>query len=191
MRLGRDKASEPLLGRSLLQRVVDRFEGLVDEVVLVKAQGQELPPVESSAAIREVEDVYTRIGPLGGLYTGLSAVAGGRVFVAGCDMPLLQPALIAELLRLAPGLDAVVPVNESGLAEPLCAVYGATCLPAIEQRIRRQQHKLTDIFEGMEVLYVRPVVWRRFDPEGLSFLNVNNEEDLRRVEQLLRAETQR
>ena len=30
-RLGRDKASEVLLGRTLLQRAVDSFEGLVDE----------------------------------------------------------------------------------------------------------------------------------------------------------------
>ena len=42
-RFGRDKAGELLRGRSLLQRVLDRLDGIVDEYVVVKAAGQELP----------------------------------------------------------------------------------------------------------------------------------------------------
>ncbi len=182
-RLGRDKASELLLGRSLLQRVIDRLAGLVDEYVLVTTSGQTLPPVEASAPLRAVEDAYARIGPLGGIYTGLSAMQAPRAITVACDMPLLQPPLLAELLRLAPGHDAVVPLNS--LPEPLCAVYATTCLPAIQDRIQASQYKVTGFFEGVDVLYVEPDAWRRFDPDGLSFLNVNREEDLRRVEALL------
>ncbi|HEY7465916.1 MAG TPA: NTP transferase domain-containing protein, partial [Dehalococcoidia bacterium] len=60
-RLGRDKASEILLGRSLLQRVVDRLAGLVDEYVVVTAAGQALPSVEAEAPMRAIEDAYARV----------------------------------------------------------------------------------------------------------------------------------
>ena len=182
-RLGRDKAAELLLGRSLLQRVIDRLEGLVDEYVVVTAAGQTLPSVKASASLRAVEDEYPRIGPLGGIYTGLSAMQARRAITVACDMPLLQPALLMELLRMAPGHDAVVPLN--GLPEPLCAVYAAACLPAIRERIDAGEYKVTGFFEAIDVLYVEPDAWRRFDPDGLSFLNVNRGEDLRRAEELL------
>jgi molybdopterin-guanine dinucleotide biosynthesis protein A len=186
-RLGRDKASEVLLGRSLLQRVIDRLDGLVDEYVIVTAAGQALPGVEAMAPVSSVQDAYERVGPLGGIYSGLSAMRGARAVTVACDMPLLQPALLSELLRLAPGHDAVVPVNEGGLPEPLCAVYAKTCLPAIKQRIDAGAFKVTAFFESVDVLYVEPAAWRRFDPDGLSFLNVNCEQDLRRAEALIAA----
>jgi molybdopterin-guanine dinucleotide biosynthesis protein A len=183
-RLGRDKAAEILLGRSLLQHVVDRLSGLVDEYVVVTAVGQAMAAVEALAPVRSVEDAYTRVGPLGGIYSGLSAIHGARAVTVACDMPLLQPAFLSELLRLAPGHDAVVPVNDGGLPEPLCAVYAKTCLPAIKQRIDARAYKVTGFFESVDVLYVEPEVCRRFDPEGLSFLNVNRDEDLRRAGEL-------
>jgi hypothetical protein len=34
---------------------------------------------------------------------------------------------------------------------------------------------------------VEPAAWWRFDPDGLSFLNVNREQDLRRAEALIAA----
>jgi molybdopterin-guanine dinucleotide biosynthesis protein A len=186
-RLGRDKASELLAGRSLLQRVVDRLAGLVDEYVVVTAAGQALPSVEAEAPMRAIEDAYARVGPLGGVYSGLSAMQGARAVTVACDMPLLQPALLSELLLLAPGHEAVVPLSDGGLPEPLCAVYAKTCLPAIKQRIDAGAYKVTGFFESVDVLYVEPEVWRRFDSDGLSFLNVNTEQDLSRAEPLIAA----
>ncbi|HLF70552.1 MAG TPA: NTP transferase domain-containing protein, partial [Dehalococcoidia bacterium] len=72
-RLGRDKASELLLGRPLLQHVLDRLAGLVDEIVVVRAAGQGLPELSATAALTVVEDVYTGAGPLGGIQAGLAA----------------------------------------------------------------------------------------------------------------------
>lgn len=185
-RLGRDKASEPLLGRPLLQRVLDRFLGLVDEYVVVRAAGQTLPAIETPA-LRVVEDLYPETGPLGGIYSGLSAAAAGHAVVVACDMPLLQPKLIAELLRLAPDHDLVVPVSEE-FPQPLCAVYSKACLDAIRAQLDAGNYKITAAFGLLRPLYLRPDDWRPFDPEGLSFQNLNREEDLQRAAALLRAE---
>ena len=182
-RLGRDKASELVKSRSLLQRVLDRLDGFVDEYVVVTAPGQELAPLFASRPISTVEDAYPGAGPLGGLYTGLSSMAAPRAIAVACDMPLLKPALLSLLLRLQPGHDAVVPRN--ALPEPLCAVYAAACLPAVKGRLEAKDYKMTGFFDAVDVRFVEPSEWQAVDADGVSFLNVNNEEDLRRAEALL------
>jgi molybdopterin-guanine dinucleotide biosynthesis protein A len=185
-RLGRDKASEPLLGKPLLQHAIDRFDGLVDEYVIVRAAGQALPAVSAPRGPLVVEDVFPAVGPLGGIYSGLLAAASPLGVAVACDMPLLQRELLAELLRLALEFDAVVPVTED-FPQPLCAAYRKACLEPMRDRIEAGDYKITSFFSRVRLRYLRPEEWRRFDPEGLSFQNVNREEDLARAADLLRA----
>jgi molybdopterin-guanine dinucleotide biosynthesis protein A len=184
-RLGRDKASEPVLGVAMLQWVVRRLEGLVSQLVVVKARGQSLPEVDCAVDLVVVEDEYPESGPLGGLYSGLAAMRHDAAIAVACDMPLLRPALVAELLRLAEDHDVVVPISDD-YAQPLCAVYKRSCLEAIRRRLAGGAFKLMGFFEDVDVLEVPPSTWRRFDPEGVSFQNLNREDDLRRAEALLR-----
>jgi molybdenum cofactor guanylyltransferase len=186
-RLGRDKASEVLLGRSLLQRVVQRLDGLVDEYVVVTAAGQELPPLYASRPIATVEDLFPDAGPLGALYTGLSSMTATSAIAVACDMPLLKPSLLALLLRLHPGHDAVVPLNS--LPEPLCAVYTPACLPAIKAQLDAAQYKMTGFLDAVDVRFVEPTEWQRPDRDGVSFLNLNSEDDVRRAEGILSSGT--
>src|SRR6476620_3919506 len=86
-RLGRDKASQPLLGVPLLQRVVSGVEGLVNQIVVVRAGGQELPEVKTSASLRVVEDVHADSGPLAGIHAGLSAISTTWALTVACDLP--------------------------------------------------------------------------------------------------------
>jgi molybdopterin-guanine dinucleotide biosynthesis protein A len=99
-------------------------------------------------------------------------------------MPLLQPALLRELLRLSPGHDAVVPTRD-GLPEPLCAVYSTACIDAARQLLERGVYKVAGILDGVDALLVPEAQWRPFDPEGLSFLNVNREADLEQAKALI------
>lgn len=45
--------------------------------------------------------------------------------------------------------------------------------------------RLTEAFEESTTLYPNHNVWGAFDADGLSFMNLNREEDLRRAEALL------
>lgn len=185
-RLGRDKASEPLLGVPLVKRALDRFTGLVDEYIVVRARGQVLPQIDEPR-FTVVEDLYPETGPLGGMFTGLGAARAPYGVVVACDMPLLQPRLIVELLRLAPGHDLVVPVSEE-FPQPLCAVYSKACLEPMRRQLEAGSYKITGFFGYLKPLYLQPDDWRPFDPDGLSFQNLNRQEDLERAEALLRAE---
>lgn len=190
-RLGRDKASEVLLGRTLLQRALDHLDGIVDELLIVKARGQELPSIEARAPVQVVEDAYPGTGPLGGIYTGLVAMQAPVAIAVACDMPVLQPPLLRELLRLLPGHDLVATIKEA-LPEPLCAAYSKSCIETIRAKLEAADYKASGYFDEVKSLLIGPEVWRDFDPDGLSFLNVNREEDLDRVRHILEAQdTQR
>jgi len=186
-RLGRDKASELLLGVSMLQHVVGRVEAVAGEIIVVCAAGQTLPEVETSTRLRVVQDIDPEGGPLGGVFSGLSAISAPRAVIVGCDMPLLQPALLTALLGLQTDeVDAVVPTNAIFLPEPLCAVYSKRCLPGIEKQLASGMLKVALLLDRVRTRYVPPAEWRAWDPDGLSFLNVNRDADVQRAEALLR-----
>ena len=182
-RLGRDKASEPLLGRPLLQHVIDRVSAVVDEIVVVCARGQQPPRVTSKAALSTVEDAYPETGPLGGICTGLAATRASRALAVACDMPLLSAALISELFERSRSCDVVMPVLE--YPEPLHAVYSHACEEPMRHKLAAGQYKITGFLGAVKVCYVREDECRAFDPEGHSFLNVNTEERLAHAAEIL------
>lgn len=163
-------ASQLLLGKPLVQYVLDSLRGLVHEHIVVAAPGQELPRLAAKVAPGRC-DIYPGKGPLGGIYTGLSAAKAASALVLACDMPLLQPPLLAELLRLAPGYEALVTWSE-GRLQPLCAAYSRACIDRIERRLRAGDPSLADFLSDVNARYLRPEEWRRFDAAGRSFLNL-------------------
>jgi len=185
-RLGRDKASETLLGRPLLQHVIDRVSALVEEIIVVSAPGQSLPPVSTSVPLRVAEDLYPDCGPLGGIFTGLHATEAERCLAVACDMPLLSEALLRELLRRSPACDVVMPVL--AFPEPLHAVYGRACIEPIRERLDAGQLKITNFLGAVNVCYMKEDECRRFDPDLRSFSNTNTEDDLNRARELLATE---
>ena len=184
-RLGRDKASTPLLGVPLLTRVLQTLDGIVDERIVVARDGQDLSWMQEPD-VRIVTDVYEQHGPLGGLFTGLLATDATSVLATGCDTPLVSPDLLRELMRLLPGHDAVVPLHNDR-PQPLCASYGHDGTEAIRTRLERRELRLSSLLDDLDVLYMPPEQWRAWDLDGLSFLNLNRPEDIERAEAILRA----
>lgn len=182
-RLGRDKASEPLLGRPLLQHVVDRITPLVGELIIVRAPGQTLPDIETTLPVRIADDAYPGRGPLGGIYTGLRSAGASRCLAVACDMPLLSRRLLRELLRRSDACDVVMPVL--AFPEPLHAVYARACLEPMRARLDAGRLKITGFLGAVHICYMREAECRALDAELLSFTNVNTEEDLARVRDLL------
>ena len=81
-------------------------------------------------------------------------------------------------------MDVVLPRWENGYCEPLCAVYAKGCLAPITAQLARSRCKVADIFDQVRVREVPVAELQRYDPELLSFLNVNQPEDLERVRRL-------
>ena len=131
-----------------------------------------------------MRDALPGQGPLVGIYSGLRASGDDRCVAVACDMPLLSVALLRHMLELAVGFDAVV-LRVGGEIEPLHAVYSRGCLGIMEEMIERGELKVRDLLPRVRVRYVEEDEVDRFDPEHLSWLNVNTLEDLRRAEEIV------
>ena len=183
-RLGRDKASEIVNEKPLLQWVTDRLEEVAAEIVVVKANGQQLPPLDTRGPLTVAEDLLPGRGPLAGIHSGLQSASHDLSIAAGCDMPLLCVPLLRELCRLAEGYDVVMPTRKSR-PQPLHAVYRQNCVEAIEKELRAGRLKVISFLDAVRVRYVGEDEWASFDSEGLSFFNVNSDDDLKQAALLL------
>src|SRR5579871_3686754 len=84
-RMGRPKAWLPFGPELMLQRVVRILSEVVSPVVVVAAQGQDIPHLPPAVEI--ARDEHEALGPLAGLAAGLDAL-GSRVdaaYVSSCD----------------------------------------------------------------------------------------------------------
>ena len=182
-RLWKDKGLIPLGGKPMIEHVIKRVEGLGDELMITTPR----PQAYARYAARLVSDPELHGGPLVGLRTALRAASHKTVLVLACDMPFVERELLQHMIGMAPQADAVVP-QHNGWYEPLQAVYSCRCLPAIEEAIASGEKRVVSFFPTVRVLTVGRPILDRFDPRGLSFFNVNTQEDLVRAESLLKAE---
>lgn len=171
-RMGRDKTRLPWAGTTLLEHVVEALRPVVDEIIVSVCDASAFRHLKA----RVVEDLIHGAHALGGLYTGLKLASHERCFVCGCDAPFLNPDLIRFLFEQVDGCDLVVPKTRQGL-QPLHAIYATSALPAVEAQLERRQWDLGALVSRVRAKIVEADVMKRFDPQGLSFFNLNSPED--------------
>jgi len=182
-RLGREKAWVQINGQTLLERAIDKLGFLGKKIIIVRAPGQELPPFNITEDVEIVTDVYPGKGPLVGIYSGLVAGGADTSFVIACDMPFVNVDLARYMLNLSTDFDAVVPEYNCFL-EPLHAVYSGKCVDIIRGLISKEEYKVDRLLDSVRVRYVKEDELSRFDPEHLSFFNINKPQDLQKAEEI-------
>jgi molybdopterin-guanine dinucleotide biosynthesis protein A len=171
-RMGTPKALLPFDNEPLIVHIVAALRRLFADVVVVAAPGQELPAMP----VTLVRDDVAYQGPVGGLCYGLRAAGGDVSFVISCDSAFLNFDLISHLLSQIPQHDVVVP-HWQGRFQPLHAVYRRTVLPLLEDQLARGELRPVYLFDKVRTRRIDEDVIRRFDPDGLSFFNMNTPED--------------
>ena len=176
-RLGREKSRELIGGESMLGLVVERLARMSDEVLIVVSRSQTVLPFLPGTGVRTVVDLYPGTGSLGGIYTGLVHSGSFQNVAVACDMPFLKLDLLRYMIGLSPDFDVVMPTID-GRREPLHAVYTKKCLRTMEMQLKGGNLKARDFPELVRTRYVEKEELDRFDPEHLSFFNVNTQDDL-------------
>ncbi len=167
-RMGTDKAFLKLDGVPLIDRVVSVFLSQFDQTIIVT----NAPERFAGFHVRVVKDAVDIKGPLTGIYSGLLHARSDQAFVAACDMPFLNPRLIAYLRDSAGDFDAVVP-RVNGYPEPLHAVYHRRILPTIQERLLGGDGKISRLYDRISVRYLSESETAYFDPQMRSFINLN------------------
>jgi molybdopterin-guanine dinucleotide biosynthesis protein A len=171
-------------GRRILDRVIDTVQAVTGAPPLLIANAPDAASWRTD--LKTIPDIRPGLGTLGGIYTALTA-AGGSVLCVAWDMPFVPEALVRALSeRMATdSYDAVLPESSGrrGL-EPLCAIYGPACAPAIARRLDQGDLMAISFHPDVRVGIVPLAEVRRFgDPDEL-FFNVNTPDDLTRAEAL-------
>jgi molybdenum cofactor guanylyltransferase len=156
--------------------------------VVVRAPGQELPPL--SGEVEVSEDAHEGRGPLQGLAAGLSTLEGRAsvAYVSSTDVPLLHPAFVNAVLRavVREDADVALPVAQ-GFRHPLAAAYRTSLLPAVQELIATDRMRPAFLFERCRVhqLSEEELLADRAlaagDPSLLSLLNVNDPREYERA----------
>ena len=178
-RLATDKAFLRIGGRVLIEGIVEKMARIGDEVIIVTNSPQKYGHLEA----RLVGDVAPGKGSLGGIYSGLRAARSEYSLVVACDMPFLDLRLLRYMILLSPGQDVVIPrVGE--LTEPLHAIYSKRCLQPIERVLAGGGRRIIEFFPDVHVRYIEEQEIKLFDPQCLSFFNVNTPADLEKARNL-------
>lgn len=175
-RFGSNKALALHQGDALIQTIARRLAVLFPETLLITNTPEEYGFLGWPMA----KDLYPDCGPLAGIHAALRTVSQPRIFVCGCDMPLVNPDLIRFLCELEGDHDLVLPWLDEG-PEPLYAVYSKKALPIIEEQLSKNQYKIGMVFEKLRIRKVTAEEILQIVPDLTTFQNINHQHDLARL----------
>jgi len=179
---GREKYFFSHCGETFISRLVSTLNEIVDEVIIVARDDDQCQRFSGIKGVRVVPDLHRGSGPVGGIHAGVCEAKGDFLFAVACDMPCVSGAVIEYLFRAAEGYDAAIPRWENGMTEPLHAVYRRQAL--VERFAGAEARSMRDLMAGIAAHYVDCSLLRQYDPDLLTFTNINQPEDLARLRAL-------
>lgn len=123
-RMGAAKATLPFGDTSLVGTAVAALRPVFRQVLVVTRDKDSLTGIDAEV----LEDEWPLQGPLVGVARELAHSDADWCFVAACDMPFLQVAVIKEMAKHLTGCEAVIPEYNARL-QTLHAFYSRACLP--------------------------------------------------------------
>jgi FdhD protein len=175
-RMGSNKALLLHSNGRIIEGIYRTLAELFEEVIIVT----NTPQLYQFLPCRKVADIYPGKGVVAGIHAGLSESREDSVFVVACDMPQLQAKLIRHLTTLAKGVDVVIPRTTGGF-EPLHAIYGKGCLPALEEILQSDNQRVLSLMPRVRVREVTVDEVAAFDRDFGSFVNINTPDDYYRL----------
>jgi molybdopterin-guanine dinucleotide biosynthesis protein A len=180
-----DKGTMLLEDKTLIERVFEIVDPIVDEVIIVTntQERADLYAKLLSETAKFAIDKEKGKGPLMGAITGFEAAQGKYSIVLPYDSPFVSEELAALLLDLCIGKTAVIPRNPDNEIEPLCSAYQTKLV--LETAKQVSEEGATDLQTMVEKLrgvrFLSTMVIEQIDPELRSFFSVNGPVDLKRA----------
>jgi molybdopterin-guanine dinucleotide biosynthesis protein A len=200
-RMGRDKAWLELGGRPMIEYLIDALQPVTSGIAII-ANNEKYKRLNYPV----FADTHEGIGPLEAIRTALVNSLTPYSILVGCDLPFVSSDLLTLLSSLTQkkptevqndhkkdeslaiqatgyGLQtadtplAIVPLNEEGRPEPLCAVYAIQGLPSVTNLIANGIRKVSFLFEQIPTRFVSFNEVRHLQNARLFFTNINTQED--------------
>jgi len=165
-RMGQDKSLMRLEGQTLIERIVQQLQPILDDVVIGANDPENFRFLKRKVIADHVPDQ----GPLMGIVSCLSESRFDLNFVTGCDIPEINQGVIEKMITEAPGFDVVMPRAGDGCIEPLFAIYRRSVLEPARATLSEGKRRIRDLLPRIRAKYVEM-------PEGDWYRNLNTMED--------------
>lgn len=184
-RMGKDKALLKLDGRTFIERITGTLEQVFTSVIVIADRTKQYEFFSRPV----YRDVFRNRGPLGGIHSALVHAPTERVFITSCDVPLLSLSVIRRVVRRSARAQALVLFGGNSL-QPLCGLYHRSCLPVIEEHLKRGEYSVQACLNNLDTLLIS---YGTNSPDDVSYAltNVNTPSDYRRVLREVRGPSKR
>lgn len=174
--MGQPKLSLPFGTERMLPRVARIVGEVVCPVVVVAANGQEIPPLPES--VRIVRDEYEDLGPLAGIAAGLAALQNDvdAAYVTACDTPLLTPAFVSAIVARLGNSELAV-VRNGRFHHPLAAVYRTSLLERVRGLVAASRLRPLFLIQESRSCEIDADELRAVDPNLDALRNTNTPEE--------------
>lgn len=176
-RFGKPKGEVEFHGRTLAQCSAEVLWPLCTGVLVSIRAGARNPAPD----LIPVEDPPPAgRGPLAGILAGMEATGDADLLVLACDYPLIDTALLANLVEEEGEGDVVMLTDNTGRDHPLVALWRRSSEGALRTALAEKRHKVRALLSELAVVRIGP---REIPDRDLTraLTNVNLEDQLRRM----------
>ena len=176
-RMKTDKAFLKIGGETFLEKAFKTLASLCKNTKIVINKNQKAKFEEAFPALDFIFDIYPGRGALGGIHAALKNCETEFAIVLAVDLPLVTPATLEKLSAVSNDFAAMIPRQNDGRLQPLCAVYRVQdCLPVLVELLVKDNS--ASVLDFVKLISVN-VVEANLPGAGEDvFLNVNRPEDL-------------
>ncbi len=187
-RMGIDKRWVEIDALPLLARAVHSACAVSDDVVVVTSSPDD-GVNRSRHADRDVlsqarvaRDLRPGCGPLAGIETALSVARHPTVVVVAVDHPWLHVEVLKLLAaRLDESSAMVAMLGTDRGPQPLVAAYDRRAVAVVTALLDDGERRALALIDALGAEVVRPDAWMQADPSGLTGVDVDTPEALRRA----------
>ncbi len=165
-RFGMDKATYPVAGEPMLDRVYFTMTSVLSPVFISARNADQIYKLPA----KHVIDIYPEMGPLAGIHAGLVAAETSWVFVSAVDMPFVDAALINAVLTHRAKESSAIIAKSDGRLQPLFGCYHTSLIPVLKERLEAGLLSATR--------FAIDVKARVLELPGTGLLNLNSQEDI-------------
>ena len=135
-RMGREKALMRFKGRTMIEHSLTLLSPLFPMVAI----NTNRPDDFEFLGVPTFPDVFREAGPLGGIHAALTRMESPKVFILGCDIPLMTRDIIRTIVEFPSDRPIVIP-HADGFLQPLCGVYAKGITDIIAHLIDKRENR--------------------------------------------------
>lgn len=158
----------------LIEMLLKKIKKIFEEIFIVT----NFPELYFPQGITLLGDLFPFRGPMAGIH---SALKNSRfdVFAFACDMPFVEERIILEIAENHLQNNSPITVGSfQGKLYPLPGIYGKSTLSYIENLLSEDKLSMTKLIYAVNS---QTIDVANLDIKGLSFVNINTEEDLEKI----------